>query len=150
MTGLEDGPLPTPLALLVLLVVVLTAGLGAVLRSVVLSLTSVSPSQRVRTLGSAWLNVPATAGAAAALVAQQRLDLLPGQTSAAVALGVVGVIGLCGGLSTYSTLALELSRSLLERRRRDLLLQLAGVATGVLAGLFGAGLAGIVLLLART
>lgn len=148
MSGLEDDlGLPTAVAVAVLGVLVLGAGLGAVLRAVLLARVAASASRRVRALGSAWVNVPASALAALALVLQQQLGLLPGQAPAPLAVGVVAVIGLCGGLSTYSTLALELSRSLLERRRRDLVLQLGGVSAGVAAGLFGAGLAVVLLLL---
>lgn len=148
MTGLEgdpDGSVAVAVALLVVLV--LGAGLGAVLRAMVTARVAASPSRHVRALGSAWVNVPASALAALALVLQLRLDLLPGRAPDAVAVAAVGVVGLCGGLSTYSTLALELSRSVLERRRRDLVLQLGGVAVGVAGGLFGAGLAAVALLL---
>lgn len=146
MTGLEgDGALGPVVALLTALV--LAGGLGAALRAVVLARVAASASHRVRALGSAWVNVPASAVAAFALVLQLQLDLLPGRAPLAVVVAVVGVIGLCGGLSTWSTLSLELSRSLLGRRRRDLALQLAGLTTGVAAGLFGAGLAGVALLL---
>lgn len=148
MTGLEDGRgLPTAVAVAVLVVLVLGAGAGAVLRAVVLARVAASPSGLVRALGSAWVNVPASALAALALVLQLRLGLLPGDAPAPLAVGVLAVIGLCGGLSTYSTLALELSRSLLRRRHGDLALQLGGVAVGVVAGLFGAGLAALLLLL---
>ena len=148
MTGLEDdGGGSVGLAVALLAVLVLAAGLGATLRAVVTARAAASPSHRVRALGSAWVNVPASGAAAFALVLQLQLDLLPGRAPAAVVVAVVGVIGLCGGLSTYSPLALELSRSVLERRRRDLVLQLGGVAVGVVAGLFGAGLAGVALLL---
>jgi len=148
VTGLEvDQGLQTAVAVAVLVVLVLGAGAGAVLRATVTARVAASSSRRVRALGSAWVNVPASALAASALVLQLRLGLLPGEAPAPLAVGVVAVIGLCGGFSTYSTLALELSRSLLGRRRRDLVLQLGGVAVGVAAGLFGAGLAGVLLLL---
>lgn len=147
MTGLEGGPaLPVGVAVALLVVLVLGAGAGAVLRALVTARVAASTSSRVRVLGSAWVNAPASAVAAFALVLQQQLDLLPGSAPAPVAVALVALLGVCGGASTYSTLSLELSRSLLAGRRRDLAAQLGGVAVGVVAGLFGAGLATVVLL----
>lgn len=148
MTGLEgEQVLPVALAVAVLVALVLGAAVGAVVRAGVLAWAAASRTRWVRVLGTTWVNVPASAVAAAALVLQQQLALLPGQASDPAAVTVVAVLGVCGGLSTYSALALELSRSLLERRHRDLGLQLAGIGTGVVAGLFGAGLAAVALLL---
>lgn len=127
---------------------VLGAGLGSVLRAVVLDRVARSASHRTRTFGSAWVNVPAAALAAAAVVAQPELGLLPGPRSDAGTVAVVALLGLCGGLSTYSTLALEVATSVLGSRWDQVLLQLGGVVAGVLGGLFGAGLAALALLLA--
>lgn len=131
----------------VLVVVVLGAGLGALLRAVVLARVTASPSVRARTLGTAWVNVPASLVAAAVLVRQTSLGLLPGQAPAAVVLTAALVLGVCGGLSTWSALSLELARSLLAGDRRALRVQLSGVALGLLGGVFGAGLGAVTLLL---
>lgn len=147
MNELQDGgEVPALVAAAVLLVLALGAGVGAVLRTVVAARVAVSPSRRVRAFGSGWVNVPASAVAAGLLVVQQQLGLLPGQAPAGLAVGLVALLGVCGGLSTYSTLALELARSVLASRRRDLVVQLGGVVLGLAAGLFGAGLAGVALL----
>ncbi|MFC3687044.1 CrcB family protein [Aquipuribacter hungaricus] len=147
MTGLDQG-VGTGLVVALLAALVVGAGLGSVLRAVVLARVGASPGPRVRALGSAWANVPATAVAAALLVVQTRLGLLPGTGPDAAAVGVVLLLGVCGGMSTWSTLALELARSVLADDRRALALQVGGAVVGVLAGLFGAGLAVLLLLAA--
>jgi fluoride ion exporter CrcB/FEX len=126
-------------ALLVALVV--GAGAGAVVRAVVLARVAASADPRARTLGSAWVNVPASALASALLVWQLRLGPLPGAGSPAPGLAVVLLLGVCGGASTWSTLALELARSVLAGDRRGVALQAGGIVLGVLGGVFGAGLA---------
>lgn len=150
MTGLEQG-LGTGLVVAVLTAVVAGAAVGSVLRAVVLARVAAAASARARVLGSAWVNVPATALAAALLVWQTGLDLLPGAGPAAGSLvgsvAVVALLGVCGGLSTWSTLALELAQAVLDGDRRALGLQAGGVVVGVLAGVFGAGLGVVVLLL---
>lgn len=147
MTGLEQG-MGGAMVAAVLVALVLGAGAGSALRAVVLARVAVSGDSRVRTLGSAWVNVPASVLASALLVWQARLDLLPGVGPAVPAVALVLVLGLCGGLSTWSTLALELARSLLAGDRRGVALQLGGVVLGVLGGVFGAGFAVVTLVLA--
>ncbi len=147
MTGVGPG-LGAGLVAAVLLAVVLGAGLGSVLRAVVLARVAAARDGRARALGSAWVNVPATAVAAAVLVAQTGLDLAPGEGSAPGAVALVLVLGLCGGLSTWSTLALELARSVLDGDRRALVLQAGGAGLGLVAGVFGAGAAVLGLALA--
>lgn len=147
MTGVEGGTGVAPVVVAAaLLWLVVGAGAGAVLRAMVLARVAAVASYRVRVLGSAWANVPASVLAGAVLVWQQQLDLLPGRAPAVVAVAVLAVLGVCGGLSTWSTLALELSRSLLAGRRQDVLLQLGGVVAGVAGAMLGAGFAVVTLL----
>lgn len=138
------GP-PGWLSVAVLVVLVVGAGAGAALRAVVLARVAASGSTRARSLGSAWVNVPASVLAAAALVWQAGSGLAGGDGPGTLAL--LAVLGLCGGLSTWSTLSLELARSLLDADRAALRLQLGGVALGVVGGVFGAGLAAVGLML---
>lgn len=147
MTGLGAG-IGGGLVAAVLVALVLGAGIGSVLRAVVLDRVAASPDHRARALGSAWVNVPASALAAALLVWQTQLQLLPGTGPDVGAVAVVLLLGVCGGWSTWSTLALELARSVLAGDRRALRLQAGGAALGVLAGVFGAGLAVVTLLVA--
>lgn len=147
MTELDQGAGGAVVAAL-LGALVLGSGVGAVLRAVVLARVAASGDLRVRTLGSAWVNVPASAVAAALLVWQVRLDLLPGAGPTGLAVLVVLLLGVCGGTSTWSTLALELACSVLDGDRRGVVLQVGGVVLGVLGGVFGAGLAVVTLLLA--
>lgn len=147
MTGLADaGRLPPAQVLLLVLLLAVTAGVGSVLRAVVLDRAQRSGSWRVRSVGSGWVNVPAAALAAAALVVQVQLELFPGRASIGWVLAVVAVLGLCGGVSTYSTLSLEVSRAVLAARWAEVRLQLGGVVLGVLGGLAGAGGAALALL----
>lgn len=132
---------------LLLVVLVVGAGLGSVLRAVVLARVADARSRRARTLGSAWVNVPASAVAAAAVVVQPGLGMPGGPEAGAGAVVVVALLGLCGGLSTYSTLSLELAGAVLGSRWGEVRLQVGGVVAGVLAGLFGAGVAVLGLLL---
>jgi fluoride ion exporter CrcB/FEX len=143
----QTAGLPPLEASLLLLVLALGAGAGALVRGLVALRVGASTSRRVRALGSGWVNVPASALAAAALLVQLQLDLLPGEEPRAGVVAVLAVIGFCGGLSTYSTLALEMSRSLLASRWADLRVQVGGIVLGLLAALFGAGAAAIVLAL---
>jgi fluoride ion exporter CrcB/FEX len=48
---------------------------------------------------------------------------------------VLAVVGVCSGLSTYSSLALELATAVRARDRRGLVMSLAGTALGLAAGL---------------
>lgn len=133
------------LSVSVLLTLVLGAAAGSVLRSIVLSRVYVAPRRRERLLGTAWVNVPASALAAFVLVLQQRLELLPGSAAPGWVLLAVLLLGVSGGLSTWSALALEVARAVLAGRRAELLAQGVGVATGLVAALAGAGLATVLL-----
>ena len=146
MTSLEQG-IGGALVAAVLVALVVGAGAGSVLRAVVLARVAASGDRWARSLGSAWVNVPASTLAAALLVWQTQLRLLPGTGSDLAALVVVLLLGVCGGMSTWSTLALELARSVLAGDRRALVPQAVGAALGVLGGVFGAGCAVVVLLL---
>ena len=146
MTGLDQG-IGGVLVAAVLAALVVGAGVGSVVRAAVLARVEASGHRQVRALGSAWVNVPASALAAALLVWQTQLRLLPGAGSDVAALVVLLLLGLCGGASTWSTLALELSRSVLAADRRALVLQGVGAVLGVLGGVFGAGVAVVALLL---
>lgn len=138
----------TALVVVVLVALVLGAGLGSALRAVVLARVAASGGARARLLGTAWVNVPAAGLAAALLVWQTRLGPAPGGGPSVAGTALVLLLGACGGLSTWSALALELARSVLDGDRRALVVQVLGVVLGVLGGVFGAGVAVLALLLA--
>lgn len=78
--------------------------------------------------GVAWVNVPAAAVAGAALGA------------AADGWPLAALLGICGGLSTYSSLALELAVAIRAREPAGLVLSMSGVLLGLAAGLGAAAL----------
>jgi len=53
---------------------------------------------------------------------------------------VLAVLGVCGGLSTYSSLALELAQSIRSRDPRGLVRGVLGAGLGLVAGLLAAGI----------
>lgn len=118
----------------------LGAGVGAVLRAEVLARVAARGSRG----GTAWVNVPASAvaGSAVGLGSASRAVTAvdPGDPGVAF-VALAAVLGVCGGLSTYSSLALELARALLAGDRRGLLLHAAGVLLGLLAAVGGVGAA---------
>lgn len=126
----------------------LGAGLGAVLRAEVLARVA----ERGARGGTAWVNVPASAvaGLAVGLGSASRAvtAVEPGAPGAAV-VALAAVLGVCGGLSTYSSLALELARALLAGDRRELLLHAAGVLLGLLGAVGGVGAAVLLTTFAR-
>lgn len=77
--------------------------------------------------GTAWVNVPASLAAGAVAAA--------GWAEPAT----VAALALCGGVSTYSSLALEAARALQERSREGAAVVGGGMALGLLAGAAGAG-----------
>lgn len=141
-------------AALLLGMLVLGGGVGTWLR--VLTLRHVAA--RGYRAGTAWVNVPASfvTGLAATVAA---VGVGPGPavvqgeavpTGDLVALATLSlVVGVCGGLSTYSSLALEASLAVLRRDRRLLGLQLAGVGIGVVAAVLGVAVATAGVLFAR-
>ena len=133
--------------------VVVGGGLGSGLRAALLRQVALRGSR----WGTAWVNVPASflAGAAATVLA---LGVGPGPavvaatvapaTSDQVAIGVLSLLlGICGGLSTYSSLALEAALAVRRRDRRLLAVQATGIGLGLVAVVVGvgAGTAGVLL-----
>ncbi len=53
---------------------------------------------------------------------------------------MLAVLGVCGGLSTYSSLALELAQSIRSRDPRGLVRGVLGAGLGLVAGLLAAGI----------
>ncbi len=134
--------------------VVVGGGLGSGLRVIVLSRVAARDSR----WGTAWVNVPASflAGVAATLLS---LGVGPGpavvaespahgSSDLAATVGLTFVLGVCGGLSTYSSLALEAALALRRRDRRLLAVQASGVGLGLLTAAVGVvtGVAVLVLL----
>jgi fluoride ion exporter CrcB/FEX len=130
-----------PVAVQVLLLTV-GAGLGSVLRLLVVHRAGTSSRPLVRRLGTAWANVPASFVAGAVLtwlaVGAGSEPLVDAGWSLPW-LAAAFVLGTCGGLSTYSSLALEAAGALRAGDTGLLRAQAGGVALGVVAGVAGVG-----------
>ncbi|WP_336922600.1 CrcB family protein [Aquipuribacter sp. SD81] len=128
---------------------VLGAGAGAALRAAVLARVSAA-SPPVRRAGTAWVNVPASFAAAVVLswlVASGRAEPLAVGGADVAGLAAALALGVCGGLSTWSSLALELAGAVRSGDRSRLLVPALGVLAGVAAGVAGTGVVVTVALL---
>lgn len=106
------------------------AGVGTLVRWAVLT----AVRRRGLTGGTAWVNVPAStlAGVVVGVTGADRL------TDPAAAPWVAWtLLGLCGGLSTWSSLALETATALRDGDRRALAMSAAGTLLGLVAGVVG-------------
>jgi fluoride ion exporter CrcB/FEX len=120
---------------------VLGAGLGAVLRAAVLARVAVARPP-LRALGTAWVNVPASYVAALALAWLATATGAEPLLAERVTVGGLGpslLLGVCGGLSTWSSLALEVAAALRADDRAALRASGLGVLAGVAAGVAGVG-----------
>lgn len=118
--------------------VCLGAGVGSILRALVMD----GVASRGLVGGTAWVNVPASF--VAGLAAQLAAGLGPVPAAGAPGVGfvlVAAVLGTCGGLSTYSTLALDAGQALLDARHGDLVVPGVGVLLGLTAAVGGLGCA---------
>lgn len=122
--------------LLLVVVVAVAAGVGALLRWAALG----QVRRRGIPGGTAWVNVPASAvaGLVVGVSGAERLSDVDVLVDAAAVPWVAWtVLGLCGGLSTWSSLALEVATALRDRDRRALAITAAGTVTGLAAGAAG-------------
>ncbi|MFC5380952.1 CrcB family protein [Aquipuribacter nitratireducens] len=124
----------------------LGAGAGAALRLLVVARAGASHHHLVRALGTAWVNVPAStvAGLALAWLVVGAGGAPFGATWSASALVAAAALGVCGGLSTWSSLALEVAGAVRAGDSALLRTQAAGVGLGVVGGVVGVG-AGVLL-----